>query len=507
MRGWLKPKARIDEGDVHRGMSMLLVDGACGQTMVVLTTGAFLVGFALLLGASNKVIGLFAAIGPLSLTLQIPAVYLVERLRRRRPLVLGTAGISRAAWLLIALLPWIAPREYLVPVFLAALFVHFGLGAVAGCAFNSWIRDLIPEARMSAFFAKRLALATAIGAGLSLAGGYLVDFWKAHLGDPLGAYSTLFAVAGSVGVVGIVFLGRTPEPQMPGEAGGGFFQALAEPFRNQAFRQLLIFLAWWSFAVNFAAPFFAVYLIDRLGLSMSWVLGLAVLSQLINVVCFQLWGSLADRFSNKSVLVLTGPWFIVSFLLWPFTTMPESYALTIPVLIVIHALAGVSTAGVNLCAGNLALKTAPYGKAGAYLAVNALISGCAATIAPIIAGFVADWFASEQLTLTLHLASSENYHPAVVLPAVDLRGLDFVFLIAFLLGLFSLHRLLAVREEGEVQEKVVRQALFAEMRRTARQISTVAGVRQLIAVPWATARRLGGLRNRWGGDDTSRMPD
>lgn len=488
MLTWLRPKKTIDDNELQSAMRMLLVDGSLGQTMLVLTTGAFLIGYALELGASNKIIGLFAAIGPLSQTLQVPAVYLVERTRRRKLLVIVTILVSRAVWLFIAVLPWFVPIAYVIPIFLAALFIHYGLGAVGGCAFNSWVRDLIPERGMAMFFARRLTLATAIGAALGLAGGVAVDLGKTHLGSALVVYSVLFAVAGVAGLVGIYFLGRTAEPQMPQENGESIWSALRQPLHDVNFRALLIFLAWWSFAVNFAAPFFAVYLLSRLGLDMSWVLVLAVISQLFNVFFFKVWGSLADRFSNKSVIVLSGTVFIMTFLMWPFTTMPEKHQFTLPILIVIHVLTGISTAGVNLCAGNLALKTAPYGKAGSYLAMNALISGIVASVAPIVAGFAADWFATEQVTLTLRLASSIERHPAVQIPALDIRGLDFLFLIAFVFGLYSIHRLLAVREEGEVRESVVRQAFLAEMGRLARQVSTAAGVRQILVMPYMMVR-------------------
>lgn len=51
-------------------------------------------------------------------------------------------------------------------------------------------------------------------------------------------------------------------------------------------------------------------------------------------------------------------------------------------------MASMSTAGVSLCAGNIALKLAPQGRAAAYLAVNALVAGAAATIAPISGGLL-----------------------------------------------------------------------------------------------------------------------
>jgi len=492
---WLEPQSALSDSDVRRGMRLLLAEGIFVQTMFALTTGAFLVGFALMLGASHKVIGILAAIGPLSQVLQVPTVYLVERTRRRKLLLVGAAVLSRMVWLFIAALPWLVPRAYALPIFVAALGVHWGVGAVGGCAFNSWLRDFIPQERSASFFARRFALMIAISAVLSLAGGYGIDLWKAHFEQEAGAYGILFVCAAACGLGSVVLLARTPEPQMPSVQPMGLAETLREPLRDVNYRKLLVFLGWWSFAVNLAAPFFAVYLLERLKLSMSWVLGLTVLSQMVNVLFFRVWGSLADRFSNKSVLAASGSLFIFSFLLWPFTTLPETYIMTIPLLVAIHVLAGVSTAGVTLSAWNLALKSAPYGKGASYLAVNALVSGVAASVSPVLAGVLADWFASEELTLTLRLASSAGRHGELLVPTVDLRGLDFLFLIAFGLGLYSLHRLLAVREEGEVREAVVRQALLMEMVRSLRQISTVAGVREVLVFPYALFRRLRQQRN------------
>ncbi len=56
MPKFLKSQEQINEADITRGLRMLLFDGICSQAMGVLTGGAFLVAFALLLGASNTVI-------------------------------------------------------------------------------------------------------------------------------------------------------------------------------------------------------------------------------------------------------------------------------------------------------------------------------------------------------------------------------------------------------------------------------------------------------------------
>jgi MFS family permease len=500
MLGFLAPQDRVEPPQTERGLRMLLFDGMCSQVMGVLTGGAFLIAFALLLGAPNSVIGLLAAVGPVAQLLQLPGILLVNRLRWRKALVVGGAGLGRLLWIVIALLPWLAPPQARLPLLIVLLVLFFGLGSVAGCAFNSWMRDFVPEKIMGSYFARRLAIATALGVVLTLLAGFGVGWYERQAGGGTGAYTILFLAGTACGLAGVFFLTRIPEPRMtPPEPGQKLRALLAEPFRDRNFRQLLTFLGTWNFAVNLAGPFFVVFMLRRLGLSMPWVIGLSVLSQIFNVAFFRIWGRLADRFSNKSILAVTGPMFIVSILLWVFTTLPDPHVLTIPLLILIHSLAGVSTAGVMLCSGNIALKAAPKGKATAYLATNALVSGVAAAAAPLLAGFLADWFANQQLDLTLRWAMLGAEGREFILPAFSLRGLDFLFIISFLFGLYSLHRLLAVREEGEVEEKVVLSEFYAEVRKTVRHVSNVAGMRHLFSFPYyllGLVRRTLPRRNR-----------
>lgn len=484
MLRWVKPDEDISPDRLDRGLRALVAEGAFSQVTLVLSTGAFLIGLALALGASNTVIGILSAVGPIAQVIQIPAIYLVERLRWRRFLSVSAAWLSRLALLGMATLPfppW--PESWRIPMLLAFLGLHYGLGAVSGCAFNSWIRDLVPMERLSSFFARRLTVATLVGALVSFGGGAAVDAMNDQFQLGAGSYAALFVVAGVVGLIGLTVLSRVPEPRMPQAPPEPIRALLMQPIRDTHFRAVLVFMAWWSFAVNFVAPFFAVYLLRELGLSMTFVLALSVLSQITNVAFFGLWGRLADRFTNKSVLLLAVPMFFLSLLLWPFTMMPEPHLLTFPLLIVIHVVSGIALAGVALCAGNLALKSAPYGRAASYLAVNALVSGVAAAIAPIIAGITADRLAPFELRLDLVFARWVEAAPVLQLPTIDIRGMDFLFVFAFIFGLYCMHRLLAVREEGEVTEKVLREAFFEETRRMVRQVSTVAGVRQVLIFP------------------------
>ncbi len=179
----------------------------------------------------------------------------------------------------------------------------------------------------------------------------------------------------------------------------------------------------------------------------------------------------------------------ISIVFFPLTTMPESYIMTIPFLILIHVLAGMSTAGMLLCTGNIALKFAPRGKATTYLATNALISGVSATIAPILGGIAADELANKELRLTLTWIS-ETMQQGLDFPAMNLRGLDFLFITAVVVGMYSLHRLILVKEGGEVEEGVVLSEFHHIVGRAVRHISNMAGIRYLFHFPYSRLMEL-----------------
>jgi len=221
-------------------------------------------------------------------------------------------------------------------------------------------------------------------------------------------------------------------------------------------------------------------MLKRLELGMSSIIGLTVLSLLMNFSFLRIWGKLSDRFSNKSVLAVSGPLFMLCILAWTFTTMPGRYTLSVPLLIAIHIFMGISIAGVTLASGNIALKLAPRGQATPYLVANSLINSLAAGLGPILGGRFADFFAKRELSWTLRWRSPGG---DLLLPTLNLQQWDFLFFFAFLIGLYSIHRLASVREVGEVEEKVVVREFISQSWGMVRNLSSAGGIRQMVRLP------------------------
>jgi hypothetical protein len=97
----------------------------------------------------------------------------------------------------------------------------------------------------------------------------------------------------------------------------------------------------------------------------------------------------------------------------------------------------------------------------------------------------ADFFAARRLEILLRWTS-----PGDVLTLMPLRvsSWDFYFLIAFVLGLYALHRLALVKEEGELDSKAMVGEVIAQARRDVRNLSPIAGLKLLTDVPAALLR-------------------
>jgi MFS family permease len=464
-----------------RASRLVLYDALSHEAMGALTTGVFLVGFAVAIGASNFAIGVLAAIPFLAQLLQIPAVALIERWRSRRSISVWSSGVGRCFLLGSAIAPLLGP-DLGILVLIGGLAVHQATAALSGCAWNSWMRDLVPPSEYGRFFGRRTAATTAVSIVMAFVGGLAVDAWKNHFpNDSALGYSFLFALSALIGLVGVYLLHLTPERPMPrGREHAHFLELLAAPFHDDNFRHLILFLSSWNFAVNLAAPFFTVYMLKTLGYDMAVIIALTIVSQLSNLAALGIWGTLIDRFSNKAVLRISAPLFLACILAWTFTGVPWAQPIMLYLLGAIHVLMGLATAGVALASGNIAMKLSPEGEATAYLAANSVVTSICAAAAPILGGYGADFFATHQLALAFTWTGGGQ---DLTVQVLKFQAWTFLFGVAFVLGLYSMHRLSFVEETGRTSDHVVLRHLLLEVRRSVQSLSSAAGLLRIVKLP------------------------
>lgn len=454
------PKHQLSDGELKQSLQMFIREGLTSEAMLCLSSGAVLVAIALSLGASNFQIGLLAAFPTLTNLAQLFAIFLLSKFPFRKIFTVSLIFLARWPLIILGVLLWTDDYKS-IQLLLIAMFTHYLFNSLGGAGWNAWVKDLVPENSLGAYFSKRSRYMQMINVFFSLLVAFLIDVVNSNFPDQLtNLYAFYFVLSGLIGVIGTYFLSRAFDTKIE-ISPENLFNLLKIPLKNPNFRKLLVFIAIWSFAVNLAIPFFTVYMLQNLGLSMLWVMILATLTQIFSIFTIRNWGNLSDRYSNKSIIFLAAPLYILCLLGWIFVGIYSSQFLNISLLVLLHIVTGLSTSGINLALTNIGLKLAPKQDALIYISMKNMVTSFFSAIAPIIGGLFADFFVTRNLRITFEWIAPDFYREYKL---VYLHDWNFLFFFASLIALFSLRSLIKVQENGEVSHYLVRKVLKTRIR-------------------------------------------
>lgn len=456
----LKPQKELTDEDLNRGLKMVIWDGLASEVVVSLTGGTFLVAMALLLGANNVQIGLLASLPMVTNVFQLLSIILVRRFQNRRLISVICIALARIPLVMIGIMVLMG-RGGSIDMLIFFLFFHFFFSSVSGLSWNSWMKDMIPERMLGEYFSRRSRYTQMLNVGLSILLALLLDYVRTRYPVyELATFAIFFALAGVVGLVGTYLLSRAPEPQSY-MSKARLLNLLKLPLKNENFRRLLVFNSAWVFALNIATPFFAVFMLQGMGLPLSYIIILTIISQLASIMTLRMWGAFSDRYSNKSIISLSAPLYILCLLAWSFVGIYSRLYVNLGLLVLIHFFSGIATAGINLSLTNIGLKLAPKEDAIVYLSVKNIVTSVFSALGPLVGGLLADYFADKTLEITIGW-DSPNFDK--VFRLVSLHQWSFLFLIGAFLALCALELLGRVKETGEVEKDVVRRIMRTRLK-------------------------------------------
>lgn len=357
------------------------VDVALATAFVTLVTGAFLVGYVQLMGGSDLWIGVLSAIPSLAGFFQIPGAIWGRGFPSYKKFITPGGLFWRLFYVPLVFLPLLAiPNTVALAVLLICVSAGAAVINIVNPIYNDWIAELVPADSRGLIFSRRNAIATAVGAIVGIVGGLLLDSFRAQNQERLG-FSIIFGlgVACSAASMGFFMRMRDIPRTNPIRSNlGAGVRAIGTPFKDPAFRPVLIFLAGSVFAQSFAGNLFVAFARESLHLGFLVIQGTAISMAVGNVASAAIWGYLSDKLGNKPVLVLVGFLVATNPFAW-IACQPGQNGFNAVLLLTTHVLMGVIWCGINLCQFNLMLATAkPEDRAnyiGAGLTVIAIVGG------------------------------------------------------------------------------------------------------------------------------------
>ncbi|MGB3655068.1 MAG: MFS transporter [Rivularia sp. (in: cyanobacteria)] len=409
---------RISKDAIRKSLKASTADGVFASVFDITTTGILLSNFLIELGATPVQIGMLSSIPMMVNLLQPLGAYLSERTESRHRYCLWTHGAARFLWLILAIAIGAASwgwgnlnNHRLVVLTLLIILASHLLRALGSASWLSWMAMLVPRQLRGRYFGVRNSASSFTQLLCIPLAGLAVSFYP---GGHIQGYAVVLLLGLVAGVASLVcqFFKADINPQSQNCVEVKNFsknKLLANKAleisnqtnqTNQNFIQspniwkdsnFLIFLAYfglWMFAFNLSTPFFNLYMLDTLDLDVSWVTVYGSFQAGAGMLTLILWGKLADKVGNRTILFLGGILVAIVPLLWVGIGVNSlSIWFWLPLL---HILIGGTNAAIELCSNNIQIGIAPVRMQSAYFATAAAVAGGSGAIGTTIGGFLAE---------------------------------------------------------------------------------------------------------------------
>lgn len=346
----------------------------------------FMNAFAVALKATNFQISMLVSIPQLlSAWIQLLSSGLLEIVKDRKKLIGIFVFLQAITWIPILLAPFIFTGlnsswiVWFVIVFYTMLTVF---GAIAGPIWQSLMGDLVPVESRGTYFGMRNAAAGTITLIITLFAGFYLNIFPQ--GKILYGFAALFFISFLARMISRHFLMKMHDPQFIPNRGAQFsFTQFVSKMRSNNFGNFVLYVSCLSFAVNVAAPFFAVYMLRNLHFDYLTFTIITIAPMISSLFMMQYWGPIADRFGNQKIMRVCGVMVALIPLYW--------FLFKDPVLIFLSEffISGFFWAGFNLAAGNFIFDTTTPEKRTRCAAYYNIFNGTGVFLGAMLGGILA----------------------------------------------------------------------------------------------------------------------
>jgi len=405
------------------------IESCFSVPMLNLTLGnfPFIIGFAVqALGWGDAGVGLLAAMPFICLFAQPPVMLFLQRFLSLKQIMAVTFVMNAVPWTLISVFPWLGShRDW---VFLVISFVSTLGNAVCGVAWSASMSEMVPLGIRGKFFGTRNLMFGFWTLVVVLAAGRIVD----HYGNSFTVFGWIFSAAAGARMIGLHFLMTMKFPasvteRRPQASPLSTFTAV---FQDRNFVRLLLFTGLFGMFLYLGWPFYSVYVLRELPLTMGDLTTLTTLSTLGGLVSLKTWGKLSDRFGNKPIMLTSALiWLLFAGVSWLFSS-PKHYGH----LYANYFLTGFMMAGFQQIGQfNLMIKMVPPENKSHYISVYFSFSNMLIALGPLLGGVILNWLPPD----------------AGILFGQPLTRYHVLFVGSLALCLLTLHLLQTVREPAE----------------------------------------------------------
>ncbi|MBI2653228.1 MFS transporter [Candidatus Woesearchaeota archaeon] len=368
----------MTEDNIKKSLRYSIYDGAAFAVMDGFTA-SFLTPFAVALNASVNLIAALTYVPQLvGAFIQLFATKLVEILKDRRKILVASSFFHAILWIPLLLIPYVTPsQKYLLIVYVTLQTIFAQL---INPVWNSLMGDLVPKYERGRFFGLRNRIVGATSFVAALIAGFILNHFSPK--HPFLGFTILFSVAFFARLVSGIFKGMMHNLPPDLEHAEKFSLIdFVKRMDKTNYGHFVIYITLFKFAVNIAAPFFAVYMLKDLGLSYLQFTFILAAEMIASFLALGIWGNLIDTRGTKLVLYVTGMLTPIVPLLWLFSS-------NLYYLIAIEIFSGIAWAGFNLSSSNFIFDSVKPENRVRCIAYYKFFEGIATFAGALLGGFL-----------------------------------------------------------------------------------------------------------------------
>lgn len=318
------------------GRTCFFIQAGFGTAFTYLTSGVFLSGLAILMGAGDILVSYLSVIVNICGVLILAFPAFLERFTSRKKLTIALTILSRLATLFIVTIPVLFPAGIRLYVFVPTVVAAFALQAQTTVVLNQWMLGFIEEKKSGRYISLRQTLTLTVTVVLSLAGGRFMDLMEGKYAG----FALLFAAAALMGILEVILLAATPdgEPYQSSGRSCRFLDIARLPLKNRCFTGFVAYIFIFYLLLTISDSYTMVFMMKYLALPYQIVTGLYMMISLPQIILLSFWGRLSDRYGHEFTLKMS-IWFFAGETLFLSFASAQNWFIFIPASFLISSAA------------------------------------------------------------------------------------------------------------------------------------------------------------------------
>ena len=364
-----------------------IIDG-CATSVMAGFGDTYFSPFAIFLKASNTAIGFLSSMPQLIGTgAQFISVSLLDRIGKRKSLIIGAMTAQFFLWILIFSLPFIW-RDSGPTLLIAVIVIYTAAANFTSPAWSSLMGDLVEPGKRGNYFGKRTRIMSVFSFTSVLCAGFILHYWK-PINEWLG-FGIIFGVAFMARGVSIYYINQMMEP--------GYIVRPQDHFTlwdfikrspKSNFARFVFYIGLMNLAAQIISPFVPVYILRELKFTYAQFTLTSLTLIIAQFLTMRYWGKLCDRFGSKKILSITA--WLVSFvpILWLLSS--NFYW----ILLIVQIFTGFAWGGFSLSSSNFIFDAVSPPKRARCVAYYSLFANVGLFIGATFGGWISHYLPRE----------------------------------------------------------------------------------------------------------------